>query len=48
MRALARSGGVAVDKMVGVYMGRDRLTFGEIEVMPVVEFLARLHAGRVF
>ena len=48
MRSLARSDGVAVDKMLGVYLGRDRLRFGDVEIMPVADFLAALHAGKIY
>ena len=48
MRALAASRAVVVDRMVGVYGGREPLTFDGVDVMPVQHFLAALHAGEFF
>ncbi len=48
MRSLSHTDGITVEKRIGVYGGRDPLTFGELEVLPVVEFLSRLHAGAFF
>jgi predicted AAA+ superfamily ATPase len=48
MRALAAAGGVRVDRMIGVYTGRDRLRLGDVDVLPVASFLAALHAGDIF
>jgi predicted AAA+ superfamily ATPase len=48
MHSLAGREGIDVRRRVGVYLGRDVLTFGEVEVLPVKDFLAELHAGRVF
>jgi len=48
MRSLARTDGISVQRMLGVYRGAEVLTFDRVEVLPVVEFLRRLHAGEVF
>lgn len=48
MRALAAGGGPTVDRMIGVYTGRDRLRFDSVDVMPADTFLAALHAGEIF
>ena len=48
MRALATAGGPVVERMIGVYTGRDRLRFDAVDVMPVQSFLAALHAGEIF
>ena len=39
---------VIVDKMVGVYAGQRTYHFDGIDVLPVTEFLSRLHAGEIF
>jgi predicted AAA+ superfamily ATPase len=48
MLSLARSEQVAVERMIGVYAGRERLTVEGVEVFPVQEFLTALHAGEIF
>jgi uncharacterized protein len=48
MREMAASGRVHVDGLYGVYLGRDRLRFDGIEVLPVMDFMAALHSGKVF
>jgi predicted AAA+ superfamily ATPase len=48
MRSLARTEGIAVQRMLGVYCGTEALTYDRVDVLPVAEFLQRLHAGRVF
>jgi predicted AAA+ superfamily ATPase len=49
MRDLAASGSVKVEGLYGVYRGRERLRFdGDVQVLPVADFLAALHAGDVF
>lgn len=35
-------------KMVGVYLGEERLNFDQFEVYPLVEFLNHLHKGLIF
>lgn len=47
MRDLAASGRVRVDGLYGVYQGSRRLRFDGIQVLPIVDFLAALHAGEV-
>jgi hypothetical protein len=34
--------------MFGVYLGKESLTFDAVAVLPLEEFLRRLHAGSVF
>ena len=48
MRDLAASGKVQIDGLYGVYLGDHRLHFDGIQVLPVLEFLAALHSGKVF
>ncbi len=48
MRALAPSRAVRVQSCFGVYLGKDRYRFGEVEVLPVGDFLERLFAGRIY
>ena len=48
MRSLARTSGITVQRMLGVYRGTEVLTFDRLDVLPVLEFLRQLHAGMVF
>lgn len=48
MRSLASSGKINVDGMYGVYTGARSLQFDGINVLPVVDFLRRLHDGEIF
>jgi predicted AAA+ superfamily ATPase len=48
MRGLAAQAGVKVDRMVGVYTGPRAYRYGDVDVLPVGEFLAQLHQGKVF
>jgi predicted AAA+ superfamily ATPase len=48
MRDLAASGRVQVDGLYGVYQGSRRLHFDGIQVLPVMDFLSALHAGKVY
>lgn len=48
MRDMASKGGVKVDRMIGVYRGDRRYRFGELDVLPVREFLRELYDGLVF
>lgn len=48
MRELASSGAVRMKRMFGVYRGAEVLVREGVEVLPVREFLRRLHAGQVF
>ncbi len=34
--------------MIGVYMGKDSLTFDRVDVLPAEELLRQLHAGAIF
>ncbi len=48
MRDLSESGGIEVDKMIGVYTGERVYRFDKLDVWPVEEFLRNLHRGNVF
>jgi uncharacterized protein len=48
MRDLCSRPGIHVDKMFGVYTGERAYQFDGVAVLPVEEFLADLHEGRVF
>jgi predicted AAA+ superfamily ATPase len=48
MRSLSKSGRIHVDKMIGIYTGKRTYHFDGIDVLPVEEFLKRLHRGDVF
>lgn len=48
MRDLAASGRVRVEGLYGVYRGAHRLPFDDVQVLPVADFLAALHAGDIY
>lgn len=48
MRSLQQSGVVVVDRMIGVYRGPRVYHRDGIDIFPVENFLAELHAGRIF
>jgi hypothetical protein len=48
MRSLGKSGRIHVDKMIGIYTGKRVYHFDGIDVLPVEEFLKRLHRGDFF
>jgi len=48
MRSLNESGRVEVEKMFGVYMGKRTYFFEGITVLPVQQFLEKLHQGAIF
>jgi predicted AAA+ superfamily ATPase len=48
MLDMAADDRIETDRMVGVYRGDKIYRFGEIDVLPVEEFLSRLHRGQVF
>ncbi len=48
MLSLKESGGVTVAKMFGVYCGHERLTFDEIQVLPIEVFLSELYENKIF
>lgn len=48
MRDLAAQPGIRVQKMIGVYMGDRPLHYDGVDVLPVADFLARLHAGEIY
>lgn len=48
MRSLAATGKLIVQKMVCVYRGKEKLTFGDLTVYPAEMFLQALHEGNIF
>jgi predicted AAA+ superfamily ATPase len=48
MRSIAVSGSVHIEKMFGVYMGKQALHFEGVDVLPVETFLSKLHEGEIF
>lgn len=48
MRELKASGNFQILKMYGVYTGARAYFNGNITVLPVGEFLAQLHKGKIF
>ena len=47
MRELAKTPGIEVEACFGVYTGTRSYRFDEVEVLPVTDFLTRLHAGEI-
>jgi predicted AAA+ superfamily ATPase len=48
MRSLKETGKVAVDRMIGIYGGDEKLSFDGFEVLSVKDFLLALQAGQIF
>jgi predicted AAA+ superfamily ATPase len=48
MRSLSKSDCIHVDKMIGIYTGKRAYYYDGIDVLPVQDFLERLHQGDVF
>lgn len=48
LRTLAESAGFAVDRALVVYAGERTYRFGNVEGLPVLEFLRMLHAGDLY
>lgn len=48
MRSLNNHSRIHVDKMIGVYTGNRAYHFDGVDVLPVKEFLKRLHQGYIF
>ncbi|MEA3279993.1 MAG: AAA family ATPase [Thermodesulfobacteriota bacterium] len=48
MRSLSSSDRIHVDRMIGIYMGKRAYHFDGIDVLPLKDFLKRLHQGDVF
>lgn len=48
MRSLNTSDRIHVDKMIGIYTGKRAYHFDGLDVLPVKNFLKRLHQGEVF
>ncbi len=48
MRSLSAHKNICVEKMVGIYTGSRAYHFDGIDVLPLIDFLERLHAGQIF
>lgn len=48
MQSLKASGEIQVDRMIGVYNGENAYHFDGVDVLPLNEFLQRLHQGDIF
>jgi hypothetical protein len=48
MHSLRAHKNIRVDKMVGIYTGNRAYYFDGIDVLPVTDFLERLHEGQIF
>ena len=48
MRSLSSSDRIHVDRMIGIYMGKRAYHFDGIDVLPLKDFLKRLHQGDIF
>ena len=48
MRDMAADDRIETQRMIGVYRGSRRYRFGDLDILPVEEFLNDLHAGLVF
>jgi len=48
MRSLRAHKNIRVDKMVGIYTGNRAYHFDGIDVLPLTDFLKRLHDGQIF
>ena len=48
MRSIGSHKNICVDKMVGIYTGNRAYHFDGIDVLPLTDFLERLHEGEIF
>jgi predicted AAA+ superfamily ATPase len=48
MRSLTAHTNICVDKMVGIYTGSRAYHFDGLDVLPLTDFLERLHDGQIF
>jgi len=48
IRSLAEKKALKVTRSIGVYLGKERLTYDGFEVWPLPEFLTQLHDGAIF
>jgi len=48
MRDMAENNEIEVTRQIGVYRGDRRYRFGDVDVLPVGDFLRDLHDGEVF
>jgi hypothetical protein len=46
-RALMATAGKSHQKMIGIYLGTERLTFDNFEVFPLMDFVSALYAGEL-
>lgn len=47
-RNLKLSNKIVIDKMLGIYMGKEQYTFDDFQVLPVQDFLSQLHSGKIY
>lgn len=47
-RSLKQTGKISVDRMIGIYGGKERLAFDDYDVLPIGDFLNDLHSGKIF
>jgi hypothetical protein len=48
MRSLSAHDNINIDKMAGIYTGKRAYHFDGIDVLPLNDFLERLHEGEIF
>ena len=48
MRSLKARNRIHVDKMIGIYTGKRPYYFDGLDILPVEDFLNRLHQGDIF
>lgn len=48
IRSLNEHKGIIVEKMIGVYTGKQRYNFNNFEVMPVLDFFDELFTGNIY
>ena len=48
MRHLAVNPKIKIEKCIGIYRGTKAYAFEGVDVMPLREFLLKLHAGRIY
>ncbi len=48
LRSLAETSGVKTDRLIGVYCGTRSYRFGDVQVMPLADFVRALFSGEIF
>jgi predicted AAA+ superfamily ATPase len=48
MRSFKEESSIIIDKMIGIYMGEQKYHFGDLEILPLPDFLSDLYAGKIF